>query len=69
MKVPSVVVCMLGLALALGSAIALAAGGDRGGHAVAPAAKTTKAPLLPKQKRGWIVAFSEPSSSTGLARP
>jgi hypothetical protein len=62
------VVCAIGAVLTLGSAIALATGGDaRGGHAVSV---TPKAPLLPKQKRGWIGAKGEPVPvDPGLATP
>lgn len=47
-------VSLAGVALAGGSAVALATSpSSRGGEAVAP--KTTRAPLLPKQKRGIVM--------------
>lgn len=57
---PALVVMLAGALLALGSAIALAASpAARGGQARPTVAKTTRAPLLPKQKRGLVVRQSK----------
>lgn len=64
---PCVVVIVAGLALGLGSVVAMATDpGSRGGEA---RPVTTKAPPLPKQKRGVIIAHgshNEPPAGTRI---